>query len=123
MDVMVKKLLFIFLFCVTLSISGQYTNVINSNRPGLSESPYSVGLGVYQLESTLFFKRIPVTETFSNPASTGINLLFRTSFLSERIEFNLNILVIPREITVQNKILVIPNKSTQQNIFILGHSK
>ena len=33
----------------------QYTEVINSNKPGFSESPYSVGTGVYQFESNFFF--------------------------------------------------------------------
>ena len=87
---MIKRLLFFFSFCSSILVHAQYTEVINSNRPGLSESPYSVGSGVYQFESNLFYRKVPVTETFSNPQSIGLNLLFRTSFFFEKLELNLN---------------------------------
>ncbi|MCF2876145.1 MULTISPECIES: transporter [unclassified Tenacibaculum] len=87
---MIKKLFLFFAFCSTLLVNAQYTTVINSNRPGFSESPYSVGSGVYQFESSLFFRKINATPTFSNPQAIGLNLLFRTSFFSEKLEFNLN---------------------------------
>ena len=35
---------------------GQYTEVINSRRPGFSGTPYSVGTKVYQVEAGLFYK-------------------------------------------------------------------
>ncbi|WP_246175194.1 transporter [Tenacibaculum aiptasiae] len=87
---MIKKLFLFFAFCSTLLVNAQYTTVINSNRPGFSESPYSVGSGVYQFESSLFFRKINATPTFSNPQAIGLNLLFRTSFFTEKLEFNLN---------------------------------
>ena len=53
-----KKLKIFFatliLFWGSESVFGQYTEVINSNKPGFSESPYSVGTGVYQFENSLF---------------------------------------------------------------------
>lgn len=87
---MIKKLFLFFAFCSTLIVNAQYTTVINSNRPGFSESPYSVGSGVYQFETSLFFRNINATPTFSNPQALGLDLLFRTSFFSEKLEFNLN---------------------------------
>lgn len=49
-----KLKLFSLLFLLGFSsIYGQYTEVINSNKPGFSESPYSVGTGIYQFESNL----------------------------------------------------------------------
>ena len=36
----------------------QYTEVINSRRPGFSESPYAVGTKVYQVEAGLFYKDV-----------------------------------------------------------------
>ena len=77
-------------FCFT-TINAQYTDVINSNRPGFSESPYSVGLGVYQFENSIFFRNTSVEPTFTNPQSLGIDLLFRTSFFSEKLEINTQI--------------------------------
>ncbi|MEX6626094.1 transporter [Tenacibaculum salmonis] len=87
---MIKKLLLLFAFCAVLTVNAQYTTVINSNRPGFSESPYSVGSGIYQFESSLFFRKANATPTFSNPEALGLNLLFRTSFFTEKLEFNLN---------------------------------
>ena len=87
---MTKKLFFFLAFCATLIVNAQYTTVINSNRPGFSESPYSVGSGVYQFESSLFFRKANATPTFSNPQALGLNLLFRTSFISEKLEINVN---------------------------------
>ncbi|MFY0604733.1 MAG: transporter [Flavobacteriaceae bacterium] len=71
-------------------IQAQYTEVINSNRPGFSESPYSVGTGIYQFESNIFFRNTSAQPTFSRPQSLGLNLAFRTSFFFERLELNLN---------------------------------
>jgi hypothetical protein len=84
------------------TVSAQYTGVINSNRPGFSESPYSVGNGVYQLETSIFFRKIGQTPTFSRPQATGINFLFRTSFFKEQLEINLNFTYQNAEIAFQN---------------------
>ncbi|MGK0421581.1 MAG: hypothetical protein ACJAVE_000952 [Polaribacter sp.] len=81
--------LFIVFFLVgSISFFAQYTDVINSNKPGFSESPYSVGTNVYQFESNLFFRNISTEPTFSIPQSLGLDLLFRTSFLFEKLELS-----------------------------------
>ncbi|MGJ8743742.1 transporter [Polaribacter sp.] len=82
-----KLFLSFFLFGF-LQAFGQYTDVINSNKPGFSESPYSVGTGVYQFESSIFFKNTSIEPTFTIPQSAGFDLLFRTSFLFEKLELN-----------------------------------
>lgn len=87
---MIKKLLTFFVFCSIITVNAQYTPVINSNRPGFSESPYSVGTGVYQFESSVFYRKINATPTFSNPEALGLNLFFRTSLIAEKLELNLN---------------------------------
>lgn len=90
-----KNKKFYFLSIVQLlffaNAHGQYTEVINSNKPGFSESPYSVGTGVYQFESSLFFRNTTIEPKFSRPQSFGFDLLFRTSFLSEKLELNTQI--------------------------------
>lgn len=89
---LIKRITFIAFF---LSIGfihtsqAQYTEVINSNRPGFSESPYSVGTGIYQFESNFFFRNISIEPGFSRPQSMGVNFAFRTSFFLERLELNL----------------------------------
>ena len=46
----------LFLLLLAEFSYGQYTEVINSRRPGFSESPFSVGTKVYQVEAGLFYK-------------------------------------------------------------------
>ena len=82
------KLFLVFLCIVTNSIQAQYTDVINSNKPGFSESPYSVGTGVYQFETNFFLRDTSIAPTFSVPQSFGMDLLFRTSFFLEKLELN-----------------------------------
>ena len=84
-----KRFVFFFLLLIaSFSSYSQYTEVINSNKPGISESPYSVGQNVYQFESSLFFRKAAAIPTFSNPQALGLNLQFRTAFFTEKLEFN-----------------------------------
>lgn len=82
------RLTFFFVASCFLGVNAQYTNIINSNKPGFSESPYSVGTGIYQFESNLFYRDMSIEPTFSEPQSLGIDLLFRTSFFLEKLEFS-----------------------------------
>lgn len=94
------------LFYLTLFLSclanAQYTGVINANNPGFSESPYSVGLGVYQLESNLFFRNNAIEPVFSSPDSYGLNLQYRMSYFYEKLEFQANLAFQQDQIAFQN---------------------
>ena len=81
------SILFLCLFIPLLVIS-QYTDVINSNRPGLSVSAYAVGKNVLQLETGLFYEQQDhsVLNTLSNIFGTDISL--RYGLLFERLELN-----------------------------------
>ena len=96
------KLFLVLLFTVTNSIQAQYTDVINSNKPGFSESPYSVGTGVYQFETNFFLKNTSTEPTFSIPKSFGIDLLFRTSFFLEKLELNTQLTYQRDEVAFKN---------------------
>ena len=86
----------LFLFQIT---NAQYTDVINSRRPGFSDSPYSIGTKVYQIEGGLFYKNIgnylywdtaldgPVEY---NSKVFGTDMMFRTGQFFERLEINLD---------------------------------
>ncbi|MCG1035577.1 transporter [Polaribacter sargassicola] len=91
MKKLVAKLLFLLILLVNNYIQAQYTGIINSNSPGFSQSPYSVGTGVYQLESNFFYKNLSIEPTFSQPQSIGADLLFRTSFFLEKLELNMQL--------------------------------
>ena len=81
----------------------QYTEVINSRRPGFSESPYSVGTKVYQVEAGLFYKDVGgylyydqnLEQTFSySGSSIGSDIMLRTGQFFEKLEFNLDMAVV-----------------------------
>lgn len=86
-----KKSFFILVLFINSIVYAQFTELINSNRPGFSESPYSVGTGVYQFESGFFYENTQPIPVFSRPKSSGIKFAFRTSFFFEKLEFNTHI--------------------------------
>jgi len=82
---------------------GQYTEVINSRRPGFSDSPYSVGTKVYQVEGGLFYKNVggfqywndALQETIDYSSSSfGTDITFRTGQFFERLEFDLDMAIV-----------------------------
>lgn len=109
------KLFFAFFLFGISSLQAQYTDVINSNKPGFSESPYSVGKGVYQLESNFLFRNTSIEPTFSRPQSFGADFLFRTSFLLEKLELN-------AQVTYQRDKIAFKNIFTSQ-YFSSGFSR
>lgn len=113
---MIKRLLGIFSLFYSIAILAQYTEVINSNRPGFSESPYSVGVGVYQLESSIFYRKYEATlPTFSNPKASGLDLHYRMGLLDEKLEFNVSTALQSSEFAFTNVF------QSSYNKFGLGH--
>jgi hypothetical protein len=88
---MKKTLLLIILILNIQLITAQYTEIINSKRPGFSESPYSIGTNVYQFETGLFYRSSNNTASNGIPKSIGGNLFFRYGKFSEKLEFNADI--------------------------------
>ena len=92
----------ILLLLLAQSSFGQYTEVINSRRPGYSDSPYSVGTKVYQFETGLFYKNIGNFEYWNevpehiiySAKSFGSDITFRTGQFFEQLEFLLDMAVI-----------------------------
>jgi len=97
-----QKFWIVFFILLSQTLLAQYTNIINSNRPGFSESPYSVGTRVYQLETSLFYRSTDIHPTFSRPQSYGVDFLLRTSFFKEKLELNLNLAYQNEQISFQN---------------------
>lgn len=79
--------------------NAQYTEVINSRRPGFSDSPFSVGTKVYQVEGGFFYKNvgnylfydqeIEDARQYSS-SSFGTDIMLRTGQFFEKLEFNLD---------------------------------
>jgi len=85
-----KIVLLIILGSIQL-INAQYTEIINSKRPGFSESPYSIGTDVFQFETGLFYRSSNNESLIARPNTIGGELFFRYGKFIERLEFNAKI--------------------------------
>lgn len=87
-----KRILWLVLFFGYFQIAqAQYTEIINSKRPGFSESPYSVGTNVLQFETGLFYRSSDNTNYLAKANSVGGELFFRYGKFSEKVELNAKI--------------------------------
>lgn len=68
------------------SLQAQYTDVINSNRPGNSNGAYAVGKGVIQLESGYFNRQIPASELYAARWNEAMEISLRIGFFKEELE-------------------------------------
>ncbi len=85
------KFLFVFLFgivCIT-NVSAQYTEMINTNRPGGSQGAFSVGTNVLQVESGFSYgkEKHELLKTETN--AFAIDYAVRYGFWKERLEVSL----------------------------------
>lgn len=84
-----KRVSILFLFLIySQFITSQYTDIINSKRPGFSESPYGVGTDVLQIESGLFYRSSDNEAFLANPSSIGGELFFRYGKFIKKLEVN-----------------------------------
>lgn len=83
-----RLLPFLITFCFALPFFGlsQYTEVINSNRPGLSVSAYAVGKGVVQLETGFLYEQREHTDLSQESTIMGADLALRYGFFKEQLE-------------------------------------
>ena len=81
-----KKVIFFF-FCSSTAIYSQYTDQINSNRPGASVGAFSVGKNVIQSELGFSFRRFTHNGYNNSTFNGGIGFLsLRWGFISEKLE-------------------------------------
>lgn len=90
MDTRLKLICIFFAFMLGPIVFAQYTDVINSNRPGASQSAFSVGINVLQLEVGPYLidenrSPYPSFET----KGYGIDFAAHYGIFKEALEFNL----------------------------------
>lgn len=94
---------FLFLiFLVPLTGLAQYTDVINSNRPGQSVSAYAVGKNVVQAEWGLLYEQRDHSDLNTTSNIIGSDLSLRYGFLFENLEINYEGTFISQDITFNN---------------------
>ena len=97
-----KLLSYLLIFSGVFSFS-QYTEIINSNRPGSSHGAFSVGVNVLQFESAVSGQTLKHSN-LNNSEIQGLNFnyLFRYGFLNEKLEVFLDGNLITRNILDKN---------------------
>ncbi len=85
-----KSTFCLLLTLISIQAYSQYTDVINSNRPGVSRSAFSVGTNVAQLEIGPYIINEKRTPTAAYKASGfGIDFAARYGLLFEELELNI----------------------------------
>jgi len=85
-----KKIFSVFALLVfSFSAYAQYTDVINSNRPGVSRSAFAVGKGVVQFETGPFTVKEEHTPLKYEVSGFGIDFAARYGLLFEQLEINI----------------------------------
>jgi hypothetical protein len=115
-----KSFFVLFIFLSLTDANAQYTEVINSNRPGVSESAFSVGTGVMQFEAGAFTvqeEHVPLNYEVSG---FGLDFALRYGLLFEQLELQLD--GVYQNDTFSNKNSLIPTENQRANFrnFTLG---
>lgn len=88
--IQIKSTLCLLLSLITLQAFSQYTDVINSNRPGVSRSAFSVGTNVAQLEVGPYMIKEKRTPAASYEVDGfGVDFAARYGLIWEELELNI----------------------------------
>ena len=79
---------FLNLFLVH-NINSQYTEIINTNKPGSSQGAFSVGKNILQFENTAYFSENSHDIINYESQQTGLNFSVRFGAFLEKLELNI----------------------------------
>ena len=117
----ILKSIFVLLISITFnSIYAQYTEVINSNRPGVSKSAFSVGTGVVQFEAGAFTVKEEHALANYEVAGFGLDFAIRYGLLFEQLELSLDGVYQNDKITFNNAAIPIEDPRSNFKNFTLG---
>ncbi|MGJ8550017.1 transporter [Winogradskyella wichelsiae] len=85
-----KSIFTLLIFISFTNANAQYTEVINSNRPGVSESAFSVGTGVLQFEAGAFTVKEEHALANYDVSGLGFDFALRYGLFFEQLELSLD---------------------------------
>ncbi|CAM4054882.1 transporter [Flavobacterium antarcticum] len=88
---LLKNALLLLPFLTVCSANAQYTDVINSNRPGESQAAFSVGQTVFQAETGFYGTREEHSLLGTKTNGFGVDLALRYGAFLEQLEFNIEL--------------------------------
>ena len=83
-------ILITFTFFISNKISAQYTEIINSNRPGDSQSAFSVGSNVIQIETGAYLLNEKHELLDNKVKGIGLNFMLRYGLILEELEIQVS---------------------------------
>ena len=81
-----KKILFFFFVVSGMNLQAQYTDIINSNKPGRSMGAYAVGRKVAQVESDLYYETNKHEPLGLSQENVGLNYMVRYGVWRDQFE-------------------------------------
>jgi hypothetical protein len=82
-----KILVLVTFFIIPLTHYGQHTDQINSNRPGVTMSAYSVGKSVFQVETGIYGIKENHSILNYDANGYGVDMTLRWGLFMEKLEF------------------------------------
>lgn len=116
----IKTSLTIILILVTQMGFAQYTEVINSNRPGVSRSAFSVGTNVAQLEVGPYIVKEEHTPLKYEVSGFGVDFSARYGLLFEELEINIEGIYQNDTRTDNRGFIAVENKRSNFKNFAIG---
>ncbi|WP_430468294.1 transporter [Winogradskyella ouciana] len=117
----ILKSIFVLLLLLTYnSTQAQYTEVINSNRPGLSESAFSVGTNVVQFEAGAFTVKEEHVPLNYEVSGFGLDFSVRYGLLFEQLEISLDGVYQNDNITFNSASVPVEDKRSNFKNFTFG---
>ncbi|TVZ13920.1 transporter [Maribacter sp. MAR_2009_72] len=107
--------IFAILLLIPLYGLSQYTDVINSNRPGLSVSAYAVGKNVVQAEMGLFYEQKDHTLLNTQSDIWGTDIALRYGLLFEQLELSYEGTFQDQDLTYSNFNLLAKRRDFSRN--------
>nr|WP_298789434.1 transporter [uncultured Allomuricauda sp.] len=102
MDFSLLKKTLLFLCIFPFLVNAQYTDVINSNRPGRAVSAYAVGKNVIQTEIGLLYEQRDNASLGTDSNILGTDISLRYGLLFESLEINYEGSFISQNLTFTN---------------------
>ncbi|EPR73650.1 hypothetical protein ADIWIN_1287 [Winogradskyella psychrotolerans RS-3] len=115
-----KSILVLILAFSFNSTYAQYTEVINSNRPGVSKSAFSVGTGVVQFETGAYTVKEEHALANYEVSGFGLDFALRYGLFFEELELSLDGIYQSDNITYNNATIPVEDKRSNFKNFTLG---
>jgi hypothetical protein len=85
-----KSIILVGFLCTSIANYGQFTDQINSNRPGKSAGAFSVGKNVFQIESGVYFVKESHNVLDYDAKGFGLDFTGRAGLFFEQLEFSID---------------------------------